>query len=387
MKIAILLESNYSGGGSFTHQVTTASEMIKYLGKSNEITIYTHLPGNLKILHNLQIPTILFKNKIYDKILIKLSVYKFFRIILKLLNCQINIEKILLNNKTDVIFFPSASNTIYALNKINFIFHLLDLEHWKHSIYPEITKKEFIYREKLYFYSLKKSLLNITNHKLIKKQIINHYKTNAKKINVIPYATQKNFFKKNTNKQIFFNKKYKKLKDYFFYPAQIWGHKNHLIILKAAKILQDKGYDIKFIFSGKDRGHKKILENYIKQHSIDNIIFTGFLPNDEMDYVYKNSKAIIFTSFFGPNTLVSLETWRYKKPLIYNRKLSDCPKDTAILIDPKNPNSVSNAIIDIINKKYKDKFITNGISQLKLIEQQNKNGYDELNKKLIYLKN
>jgi hypothetical protein len=101
-----------------------------------------------------------------------------------------------------------------------------------------------------------------------------------------------------------------------------------------------------------------------------------------MDYVYKNSKGIIFTSFFGPNTLVSLETWRYKKPLIYNKKLSDCPNETAILVNPKDPISVYKAIRDIKTKKYKNSFIKNGISQLKLIEEQNKDGYLKLNKKL-----
>ena len=46
MKIAILLESNYSGSGSFTHQVSTVPEMIKYRGKRNEIIFYSHLQGN-----------------------------------------------------------------------------------------------------------------------------------------------------------------------------------------------------------------------------------------------------------------------------------------------------------------------------------------------------
>ena len=91
--------------------------------------------------------------------------------------------------------------------------------------------------------------------------------------------------------------------------------------------------------------------------------------------------------FFGPNTLVSLETWRYKKPLIYNKKLSDCPSGTAILIDPKDPRSVSNAIIDVIDNKFKDKFISNDISQLRVIEQLNKDGYGKLNIRLRYLKN
>ena len=129
MKIAILLESNHSGGGGFTHSVTTTSEMIKYLGKSNEVTAYTHLPANLKILKKSGIPTNLFKNNIFDKFLIKFSVYKIFRIIFKFLNFQTSIEKILLNKKTNVIFFPSASNTIYALNKISYFYFFVQHNH------------------------------------------------------------------------------------------------------------------------------------------------------------------------------------------------------------------------------------------------------------------
>ena len=39
--------------------------------------------------------------------------------------------------------------------------------------------------------------------------------------------------------QNFINNK-KKLGDYLFFPAQLWPHKNHLTILRAVKILNDK---------------------------------------------------------------------------------------------------------------------------------------------------
>ena len=64
---------------------------------------------------------------------------------------------------------------------------LLDLEHFKHSKFPEIKKKDFEYRENLFFYSLKRSELIITSCESIKKNILNHYKIKKKKIFVIPY--------------------------------------------------------------------------------------------------------------------------------------------------------------------------------------------------------
>lgn len=381
MKIAILLETGYAGGGCFTHSINSSLEMIKYFNSKDKIIVYTQIERNVKILKDLKIPVIFFKNSFLDKILINILAISFFRFFLSFFNFQISLEKILIKEKTDFIFFPVESKTIYSLKKIRFIFSLLDLEHWKHSIYPEITKNDYQRREDLYFYSLEKSSLVVTNHDEIKKKICNYYKTNKAKITVIPY-TQNNIFKKKQNKKKHFLKKYQSINNYFFYPAQIWGHKNHITIIKAAKILKTKNYKVNFIFSGKDRGYKKNLDKFIIKNKLKNIIFTGFLSNEEMDYIYKNCKGVIFTSHFGPNTLVSLEAWSYNKPLIYNKKLKDCPKGTAVLVDAKKPELVSNAIQKIMNNNYNKKFKLNGRKQLKLIHESNKNGYKLLKSKL-----
>ena len=61
-----------------------------------------------------------------------------------------------------------------------------------------------------------------------------------------------------------------------------------------------------------------------------------------INYVYKNSKGVIFTSLFGPDAIPPLEAWNYKKPLIYNDRLEDdATKGTAILIDVKSPSAIS----------------------------------------------
>ena len=158
-----MLETNYSGGGCFTHSVNISLEMIKYLSSKNKIIVYTQIEQNFKVLKDLKIPTILFKHSFLDKILINLLAISFFRFFFSFLNFQISFEKNLIKEKTDIVFFPVESKTIYCLKKIRFVFSLLDLEHWKHSIYPEITKNDYQDRENLYFYSLEKSSLVITN--------------------------------------------------------------------------------------------------------------------------------------------------------------------------------------------------------------------------------
>ena len=377
MKLAILLETNYSGGGSFTHSINTCLELKKYLGKKNNFIVYTQIEENFKILKKLNLPVKLFKNNLLDKILIFTMQFLIFRFFFKILNIKLSVEKELIKNDIDFIFFPTDSKTIYCIQKIKFVFNLLDLEHKKHSIYPEINASEHARREKLYKYCLKKSTVVVASHPEIKNGITYFYKTPKHKIIVIPY-TQNNFFKRNEK-----NKDKIKEKNYFFYPAQIWGHKNHLLILKAAKILQEKGTDVSFVFSGKNRGFKKVLDKFIEKNKLRNIKFTGYLTNSQMNTYYKYCSGIIFTSFFGPNTLVALEAWSYKKPLIYNKKLSDCPKGSAILIDPKNEKNLAKSIEKILKNRYPSSYITNGLKQLKKIDENNSTGYLKLQNRLI----
>lgn len=389
MNIAVLLESNYFGGGSFSHSVNTCLDLTRYIGKNNNIVVYTSYKENFRILNYLKIPVIFFSYSLFDKIVIKFSRIKLFRFFC--FNYKITLENKLLNNNIQILYFPVLSDVVFSLKKIKFISTLLDLCHFKHSIFPEISKKNFLYRENLYFYSLKRSLLVITSCESLKKKISIHYNILPNRVIVIPY-TPSYLFKENydSKKKFLISEKYKFLKKFFFYPAQIWGHKNHLVILKAAQIIKKKGYNINFVFSGKNRGYKHVLDNFIANTKLDNVYFTGYLTSQEMDYFYKKCKAIIFTSVFGPNAIPPLEAWSYKKPLIYNnRREDDVTKDNAILVNVNNPVEVSNSIIKILKNKYSKNLIKNGSKKLKLIKNINKECYLELEKninKLFILK-
>mgnify|MGYP001455358339 FL=1 len=384
MKISILLETNSSGGGSFTHSVNTCLDLKRFCGTKNEIIVYTQFKKSFEILKDLKIPVKLFSHSFLDKLLLKLSLFKIFRFLTDLINIKISVEKTIIENKSDLIFFPVLSNTVFCLKKMRFISTLLDLEHFKHSIFPEITKKEFNYRENLYFYSLKRSKLIITSCESIKKNLCRHYKINKEKVHVIPYTPSNLFIKKKLSKE--FLNEYKKIKNYFFYPAQIWGHKNHLVILKAVKILNKKNINVNLVFSGRDRGYRKTLDLYIENNKIKNVFFTGFLTSGEMHHMYKNCKGVIFTTLWGPNAIPPLETWSYQKPLIYNDRLEDdVTKGTAILGNINDPNYIANSIEKILKNRYSKNFIINGNNKLQLVKKNSKRQYIKLNKKIIFL--
>ncbi len=380
MKIAVLFETPYFGGGSFTHSINVCLDLKRFINNNKKIIIYTNFEKNYQIIKKLGLPVILFNYSFIDKVILKLSFYKFFRLLFNFFHLNISLEKKLISNNIDLIYFPVISHSIFSIKKIKYVTTLLDLEHFKHSIYPEISKEEFLYREKLYFYCLPKSKLIITSYDSIKKNISNKYNISEKKIFVIPFTPGRLFNSRKKN-HLKVKKELKSFNNYYFYPAQIWGHKNHISILKAAKILEKKGYNINFVFSGRDRGYKKFLDDYIEKHKVKNIFFTGYLKSNEMNYVYKKCSGIIFTSLFGPNAIPPLEAWFYKKPLIYNNKLiDDVNPSVAKCINVKDPKEISKAIIYIENNKYSKKLINNGSKKLRSIEIKSQYRYKVLNK-------
>ncbi|MDA9604793.1 glycosyltransferase [Candidatus Pelagibacter sp.] len=385
MKIAILLETNFTGGGGpYVHSINTCIDLKKYCGKKNDIIVYTQFLGTFRALKKLKIPAKLFSYSLMDKILLQLSSFLFFRYLTTKINFKTSLEKSLLENKNDLIFFPVLSNFVFCLKKIKFVSSILDLEHFKHSIFPEINKKEFKYRENIYYYSIKNSQLIITSCESIKDNICRHYFVNKKKVFVIPYTPSAFATKKKPS--IEFLNKFKKIKNYFFYPARIFGHKNHITILRAVKILNKKNIKVNLVFSGNDRGYKRILDNYIEKNKIKWVNFTGFLSSGEMHHIYKSCKGVVFTTLWGPNAIPPLETWSYKKPLIYNDRLEDDVRQgTALIGNIKDPKFIANSIEKILKNRYKKSFILNGYNRLQLIKKNSKRCYINLNKKLSFL--
>ncbi|RDI58347.1 glycosyltransferase [Flavobacterium glaciei] len=98
---------------------------------------------------------------------------------------------------------------------------------------------------------------------------------------------------------------------YFFLPNQFWAHKNHMIVLKALKVLQDEGISILVVFSGNENDYRNNdyvgnLKSFIEVHNLkNNVKFLGFIPRDEQLFLMKQAEAIIQPSFFeGWSTVV-----------------------------------------------------------------------------------
>jgi glycosyltransferase involved in cell wall biosynthesis len=107
-------------------------------------------------------------------------------------------------------------------------------------------------------------------------------------------------------------KKYGIRGDYFMAPNQFWAHKNHDVIIDAAKILKEKDQlDILIAFTGKEEDYrnpeyaKELKAKVAKLGLEQNIKFLGFIDRSHQLSLIKHAISVIQPSLFeGWSTVV-----------------------------------------------------------------------------------
>lgn len=104
-------------------------------------------------------------------------------------------------------------------------------------------------------------------------------------------------------------KKYPVEKPYFMVCNQFWQHKNHLVVIKAAKILANEKIGYSILLTGKaDSQFPRIFENVeneIARHNLNNIHLLGFISREDQLQLMQNSIAVIQPSKFeGWSTVI-----------------------------------------------------------------------------------
>lgn len=147
--------------------------------------------------------------------------------------------------------------------------------------------------------------------------------------------------------------KYSLTKDYFFCPNQFWTHKNHIVVLKALKLIKEKGINIQIAFSGKEKDYRnsdnfKQLKKFVETNELNNCIkFLGFIERCDQLCLMKNSIAIVQPSLFeGWSTVVEDAKALNKFIILSNLKVhKEQIKENVHFFEPTDHEQLANLLI------------------------------------------
>ncbi len=129
------------------------------------------------------------------------------------------------------------------------------------------------------------------------------------------------------------------------------------VIIKAVKIVKESYPEIKLILIG-DGPYRKNLEKLASKLDItENVIFMGYVSNQEKESIISSSLALVFPSVQEGFGLVILEAFAQKKPVLVSdvRPMSDIVENnkTGLVISPLDENKWASGMIHMIQNQEK----------------------------------
>lgn len=295
-------------------------------------------------------------------------------------------RKWFLAQNVKLMIYPT-SNVLSFKTMIPYIFAVHDLNHRIYTEFPEVSSpNEWKGREYVFSNGIKNATLILVDSEVGKEDVLRFYeKTKVKenRINILPFLYA-NYIKVYPGKnQKGLQKLFKLPKAYIFYPAQFWPHKNHLRIIKAlGKLKSESNFDIPLVLCGTFSGalrkktFGKVLDEAKKLKIYKNIYYLGYVEDKYMSFLYKNAKALVMPTFFGPTNIPILEAWSLKCPAVTSdiRGVKDQAGEAALLVDPKSVESIADGIKKIwTDDKLRSKLTKLGKARLALFTQEDYN--------------
>jgi len=354
MNVGIYFSNNPSeAGGGYTFEREILLSLLSLINESNHtFTFFSQrsIKNNIPQKNTKHIKNIIISPNFFERVLI-LFTQNFYPMspFLKKLSVKVsNQEKYVRQNNIEIMIF---CNPFHEAIDTPYITIVWDLQHRLQPWFPEVSKNgQWYEREIQYTHMLQRATYIIAGTRKGEEEVSNFYGIPKERIKLLPHPTP--YFALTGNKKIK-EDKFEVGTRYLIYPAQFWPHKNHSNILFALKIVKEKyKIPLSIVFVGSDKGNLSYIQKLIIDlHLTEEVRILGFVSREDLVNLYQNALALLYPTFFGPENLPPLEAFALGCPVIAS-KVSGSEEqlgDAALLVDPKSPEQIADAIFNLYN--------------------------------------
>lgn len=164
-------------------------------------------------------------------------------------------------------------------------------------------------------------------------------------------------------------KKYKlPFRKYILYVGQQSDYKNIKRLGDAHQILLNKYPDLGLVLAGKKNASTQTNEAYFNSRKYKNIIFTDFVSDGELSWLYSHAEAYIFPSLMEGFGLPGLEAMEHGTPVVSSNYtcLPEVYGQAAHYFNPTDTSDIAQAIEQVIdNEKLRTRLSKAGFKQVK----------------------
>lgn len=285
---------------------------------------------------------------------------------------QIELPILIGKAKPDIVHFLHFNAPLFCPKPYVVTIHDLIKHYFKGR--KTTTKHPLLYWPKYFSYRILSHLI-IKNSKAIivpsnwwKEKLSNDFNISKSKIFVTWEGVGKTFLEtlETQNSKSVLAKFHLEKNCYFVYTGSVYPHKNVPRLIKAIIKMKDKEINLAIACSRSVFTEK--LENIVKQNKAEGRIkFLGFVPDDELKIIYKNSLGLVQPSLMEGFGLTGLEAMASSCPVLSSNAscLPEIYGDAAIYFDPLDINQIKTSLEKVANNStLRESLINKGAKRL-----------------------
>lgn len=249
--------------------------------------------------------------------------------------------------KPDLVFFPAAHQPILYFRKVVTTIQDLTTARFKN---PSKNRIIFSIKQRIYIWLNKivgkKSTKLITPTEFVKEDFARFANVNMRDITVTHEAADKIEDSPEPIDEL-------QDKAFIMYVGRPQPHKNLDRLVEAFSKLQEKHPDLLLVFVGKKDLLYQRLRLLVKKRGVENVVFTGFVSEGQLRWLYEHTKAYVFPSLSEGFGLPGLEAMVHGAPVASSKAtcLPEVYQDGALYFDPKDVDEMVHTIEKLISSK------------------------------------
>jgi glycosyltransferase involved in cell wall biosynthesis len=201
----------------------------------------------------------------------------------------------------------------------------------------------------------------ITPSKFVKEDLISFTNINPEKISVIYEAADAITDRSEPLLDL-------EDKNFIMYIGRPTPHKNLSRLIEAFVLLKKQRPNLCLVLSGKEDSNYRRIKQDVESRLIKDVVFTGFVSEGSLRWLYENCRAYIFPSLSEGFGLPGLEAMTHGAPVVSSSAtcLPEIYGDSAHYFDPLDVKDMANSISEVLdNQDLRNSYINKGRLQSK----------------------
>lgn len=259
---------------------------------------------------------------------------------------QFRLYKQITNIKPDLVHFAFAQQPILYRGKVLTTFHDLTTIRFRN---PAKNPFVFVLKQKVYSWVIKiaarKSVAVLSPTQYVKDDLAKFAHINSRKVTVTYEAADRITEVAEPVEGVNDDTRF------IMYVGRPQPHKNLERLIDAFVMLKTKHPNLKLVFAGKKDVLYKRLNRGARAAGFDDIIFTGFVSEGQLRWLYEHCAAYVFPSLSEGFGLPGLEAMIHGAPVVSSNAtcLPEVYGDAAEYFNPTDPFAIASAVARVID--------------------------------------